>query len=124
MGRSHSLHHVHQTSLCFAGAFAKDIANSCYSDAKEEDLMLLKTALEKEGKWTAAEITGALLQGKVRRYIPDKVTLASKVTAVMLDYKDVVDTQNQLPLLSAQVWEQFFRNLAVVQQGLLSGQSN
>ena len=69
--------------------------------------MLLKTALEKEGKWTAAEITGALLQGKVWRYIPDKVTLVSKVTAVMLDYKDVVDSQNQLPLLSAQVWEQF-----------------
>ena len=59
--------------------------------------MLLKTALEKEGKWTAAEITGALLQGKVWRYIPDKVTLVSKVTAVMLDYKDVVDSQNQLP---------------------------
>ncbi|KAL0021660.1 hypothetical protein WJX77_007838 [Trebouxia sp. C0004] len=104
-------------------AFAKDIASSCYGDDKEEDLMLLKTALEKEGKWTAAEIIGALLQGKVRRYIPDKVTLASKVTAVMLDYKDVVNTQNQLPLFSTQVWEQFFRNLAVVQKGLLSDPS-
>lgn len=97
------------------------MSNACFEAAKDEELMLIKHSLEKEGKWTNAQIAGFLLQGKVRRYIPDPVTLASRVTSVMLDFKNVVDTKNQLPLLTAKVWEQFFRNLKSVQAGLLTG---
>ena len=39
----------------------------------------------------------------------------------MLDFKHVVDTVNQLPLLTTEVWDQFVRNLSKVQEGLLSG---
>ncbi|DBA80024.1 TPA: hypothetical protein ACH3X2_007522 [Trebouxia sp. C0005] len=48
-----------------------------------------------------------LRQGKVRRYLPNSEVIAANVIKVMLDYKNVVDTVNQLPLLTSEVWDSF-----------------
>ncbi|DBB13412.1 TPA: hypothetical protein ACH3X3_005144 [Trebouxia sp. C0006] len=65
---------------------------------------------------------GELLQkAKVRRIIPDKVTLSNRVTAVMLEYKHITDPVHHVPLLNEQAWHAFQDNLNKVQDDLLSG---
>ena len=99
------------------------MADACFTVASPADLGLLEHSLKQSGKYTAAQIQGFLQQGKVRRYLPDSETIAVSVTQVMLKFQHVVDTINQLPLLTPEVWDQFFRNLKKVQEGLLSGEN-
>lgn len=100
----------------------KSMAVACFTPASQAELGMLEHSLKKSGDNTDAEIDAMLQHGKVKRYLPDREVIAAHVTQVMLDYTDVVDTVNQLPLLTTAVWDQFFRNLSKVQEGLLSGQ--
>lgn len=97
------------------------MANACFTAASDSDLGLLLHSLQQSGKYTDAEIEAILQQGNVRRYLPNSEVIAASITKVMLDFKHVVDTVNQLPLLTTEVWDQFVRNLSKVQEGLLSG---
>ena len=92
--------------------------------------MLCATLTSRSGQVASSSAKGQQLyqvqeltrQGKVRRFIPDPETLAENVVGVMMDFQNVVDTVTQQPLLTLEVWEQFFRNLKKVTQGLLTGQ--
>ena len=98
------------------------MADACFTAASPADLGLLQHSLQQSGNYTDVQIQGFLQQGKVRRYLPDSKTIAASVTQVMLNFWHVVDTINQPPLLTSEVWAQFFRNLKKVQEGLLSGE--
>ena len=108
--------------LCVAAAFAKAMANACFVPLSQADLVKLQAALQKDSNYTVAQVQELTRQGKVRRFIPDPETLAENVVGVMMDFQNVVDTVTQQPLLTSEVWEQFFRNLKKVTQGLLTGQ--
>ena len=93
------------------------MADACFTPASHAELEILEHSLKKSGDYTDAEVDAMLQHGKVKRYLPDKEVIAACVTQVMLTYTDVVDTVNQLPLLTTAVWDQFLRNLSKVQEG-------
>ena len=98
------------------------MASACFKPLSDAELLKLQAVLRKGGEYTDAQVQELTRQGKVRRYIPDAETLADSVVGVMMDFQNVVDTVTQQPLLTSEVWDQFFRNLEKVTQGLLTGQ--
>ena len=96
------------------------MAAACFVPCDAGDEIAVKRRLEHLG-YSGDKMEELLQKAKVRRIIPDKVTLSNRVTAVMLEYKHITDPVHHVPLLNEQAWHAFHNNLDKVQDDLLSG---
>lgn len=97
------------------------MAAACFVQADAGNLVMLRARLQYLG-YSTEKLEDLQRNARVRRIIPDPVTLSNAVTQVMLDYQCITDPISHIPLLNKAARQQFRCNLKAVQDDLLSGE--